>query len=309
MESQNETKYTEMVLEVSNRNGELPYTKSNSFRSKYLCFTYQLDIDEDPLWEMGQIFADALKLRTAALSEIRNLGCEGVIGIERGEEKLRVHLQGYIECHRLGKNGIQVSRFTVLAGDDSKVWWGKKRKTRLAAASYCIKDGCYGIVGKDMCELLGGEDTEKKWKEEIDELYDWQKEIVELLCKTPDKRTIMWYFEPVGQTGKTTFGKWLYTHPELVGKKLVVLSGKGADMKNGVISYQEKNKCLPRTVIMNVPRTYQHGIQNPLKFRCSQRTPTMIRNLDPMGIACRIWKRRFPFQRKELKTGEAGIPF
>lgn len=35
----------------------------------------------------------------------------------------------------------------------------------------------------------------------------------------------------------------------------MVVSGKGSDMKNGIIQYKEKNGCLPKIILINVPRT------------------------------------------------------
>lgn len=83
------------------------------------------------------------------------------------------------------------------------------------------------------------------------ELFDWQLKIKEVLDTTPDDRSIYWYWEGNGCRGKTTFAKWIYLNYQNV----VVLSGKGSDMKNGIIQYQDKNKTLPKVVIINVPRS------------------------------------------------------
>lgn len=42
------------------------------------------------------------------------------------------------------------------------------------------------------------------------ELYDWQKELESLINESPDSRTIHWYYEKVGNRGKSTFCKYLY---------------------------------------------------------------------------------------------------
>jgi hypothetical protein len=90
-----------------------------------------------------------------------------------------------------------------------------------------------------------------KYVEEIDELYPWELEVIELLKTTADKRTIHWYWEPKGCAGKTTFEKYLFTHHD----NYVVLSGKGADMKNGIVMYEKVNKRLPECVLINIPRS------------------------------------------------------
>ncbi len=83
------------------------------------------------------------------------------------------------------------------------------------------------------------------------ELYDWQKKIKNILDREPNDREIHWIWESVGNTGKTTFQKWIYQNY----KNVVVLSGKGSDMKNGVIQYESAGGTLPEIVLINVPRT------------------------------------------------------
>ena len=36
----------------------------------------------------------------------------------------------------------------------------------------------------------------------------------------------------------------------------MVLGGKSADMKNGVVEYQKNNTCLPEIVVLNIPRSF-----------------------------------------------------
>ena len=82
------------------------------------------------------------------------------------------------------------------------------------------------------------------------DLYPWQKKISDELNEFPDDRTINWIWEPDGARGKTTFQKWVFSNYE----RVVVLSGKGADMKNGIIQYREINGVIPNIVLINVPR-------------------------------------------------------
>lgn len=82
-------------------------------------------------------------------------------------------------------------------------------------------------------------------------LYPWQESISDTLYQEPDDRKIHWIWEPDGGVGKTTFQKWIFANHD----RCVVLSGKGADMKNGIIQYQDKKGTLPNIVLINVPRT------------------------------------------------------
>lgn len=90
---------------------------------------------------------------------------------------------------------------------------------------------------------------ELPFTEEINNLYDWEKKILKILDTEPDKRTLYWIHEPNGCAGKTTFQKYVFTHY----KECVVLSGKGADMKNGIVNYLKTTGKLPRIVLINIP--------------------------------------------------------
>lgn len=48
----------------------------------------------------------------------------------------------------------------------------------------------------------------------MDQLSPWQCQLLSYLCdeKSPDKREIIWVFDPVGGTGKTMVGKYLAVH-------------------------------------------------------------------------------------------------
>lgn len=87
----------------------------------------------------------------------------------------------------------------------------------------------------------------------IPKMYKWQSDILNILddlCP-PDERKIYWFWELQGCRGKTTIQKYIYTHYAGV----VVLSGKGSDMKNGVVNYLKNNGTLPKIVLINIPRS------------------------------------------------------
>lgn len=57
------------------------------------------------------------------------------------------------------------------------------------------------------------------------DMYPWQRNIVKMCEEEPDNRTIHWYWEPEGRTGKTTLAKYL-----CVKKDAVFVSGKKNDV-------------------------------------------------------------------------------
>ena len=94
------------------------------------------------------------------------------------------------------------------------------------------------------------------------QLWDWQLEVCAVIQQEPDDRKIYWYW---GDTniGKTTFCKYLS-----VKYGAIPLSGKGADMRNGVCQYKEKNGETPESVIIPIPKSFSmeylsyEGIEN-----------------------------------------------
>jgi len=86
---------------------------------------------------------------------------------------------------------------------------------------------------------------------QYDQLYDWQREIVELTETEPDDRTINWYWESNGNVGKSQLMRYLVIH-----KGALLVSGKSADIK-----YQIANcKQPPDLIIYDIPRTARNYI-------------------------------------------------
>ncbi len=139
------------------------------------------------------------------------------------------HLQGYLEFKYKSR---PVGIFGI-----PRIHWQSAKGTREQNVEYITKEG--GEVWR--------------WPEEYSiniKLYSWQKDLKTILDTIPDDRSIHWLWESQGCAGKTTFQKWIY----LNYKKVVVLSGKCEDMKNGIVQYQKTNDCLPEIVLVNIPR-------------------------------------------------------
>lgn len=91
-------------------------------------------------------------------------------------------------------------------------------------------------------------------------LYKWQKEILEILKKEPDERTIHWYWSKDGNIGKTTFIK----HCLLTMKNATYVAGKAGDMIFALSTVLEENPHI-NTVFMNIPRCIEHISYNGLE--------------------------------------------
>lgn len=79
-------------------------------------------------------------------------------------------------------------------------------------------------------------------------LRQWQVLLEEKIIKPPNDRTIMWYWEEIGNFGKTQFSKYLCLKYDAL-----LVSGKAADMKYAVIKHIEE-KGDPYLIIIDVPR-------------------------------------------------------
>jgi len=141
------------------------------------------------------------------------------------------HLQGFIQ----GKKPMRpIESFSC-----KRMHWEKARTPALARA-YCTKSdtatGKYIMDTADTVELI--------------EPKGWMIEVLSILSKKPDYRTIHWYWDEHGNTGKSAFTKYLcHTLDALC------VSGKSGDCKYAVIKYHEDKKRYPRIIIFDVPRT------------------------------------------------------
>lgn len=152
------------------------------------------------------------------------------IGEEVGENGTP-HLQGYIEFN------VKCRPLSVIKVKE--IHWEKCKGNKIENMNYTQKEGKFI------------QNFTNNYVEEIDKLYNWEEEILSILKSEPDNRKIHWIWEPDGCAGKTIFQKYVFTHLEDV----VVLSGKGSDMKNGIIQYEYMNSKLPRIVLINIPRS------------------------------------------------------
>lgn len=76
----------------------------------------------------------------------------------------------------------------------------------------------------------------------------------EIMETKPFNRTITWYYDPKGNTGKTYFSKWA---KQELGNEVLTLTtfGRHADTAAILSSLQEKG-CLPRIMILDLSRSF-----------------------------------------------------
>ncbi|AXH74221.1 MAG: putative viral replication protein [Cressdnaviricota sp.] len=133
-----------------------------------------------------------------------------IVGKEVGEEGTP-HLQGYAQF----KNKI---RLTGLKKINDRIHWEKCKGSEEDNAKYCSKEGKAVAKGIAIIKPLKLLDKSK--------FYFWQKEVMKIIEEDPDDRKIYWLWEEKGNTGKTTFSKYLsYYHGAvpIEGKKNDIL--------------------------------------------------------------------------------------
>lgn len=173
------------------------------------------------------------------LTQLSKLAVEStkyIYGEELGEQGTP-HIQGYFEF----KN--QMRRATLKNKIGGDFWCDRAKGSVEKNWDYCSKDGKYITNLEDLF-----------WKQEIKNFYKWELDIIDILKGEPSDRYLYWFWEPEGCAGKTTFQKWLFQNE----KRCVTLSGKASDMKNAIVKYKEINDFLPKTILINIPRSVEH---------------------------------------------------
>lgn len=184
---------------------------------KMYCFTLNNYTEEE---------YDNLKIRLNPLGDY-------ILGREVGESGTP-HIQGFINLKK------KKSWSSFIKYIDNKRLHIEPCKGNLQQnINYCCKDNNFE-----------SNFIEKKFIQEINNLYNWELDINNILNQEPDDRSLYYFFESEGCKGKTTYQKYVFTHYE----KCIILSGKAADMKNGIVSYYNTNKFLPKIVLINIPR-------------------------------------------------------
>lgn len=139
---------------------------------------------------------------------VENLGGLWGYGTEIAPSTGTPHLQGWIRM----KNAVHLGGLKKI---DNNIHWSVMKGSLEENHNYCSKSGNYKTNDFDYNPI-----------EEIKLWADWQFEIEEICKGKPDNRKIYWYWEPIGNVGKTTLSKYLsmkYNAVPIEGKKNDIL--------------------------------------------------------------------------------------
>lgn len=168
------------------------------------------------------------------VQDCERLNMKYVMGREVGP-KGTPHIQGFVE------SGDGKTKFRPM---ETFKWpwnphWKKCKGNKIQNANYCSKDGNYRTNIK-IRKKLTFPPMDK----------DWEIEVLDILKNEPDDRTIYWYWSKEGNIGKTTFTKYL-----CVNNDACLLSGKGADVRNGALTWLKDKGYYPDLCIFPIPRS------------------------------------------------------
>lgn len=158
-----------------------------------------------------------------------------IIGKEVGENGTP-HLQIYVNFN------LKI-RFTSIKKINDRLHIETARGNEIQNVKYCSKDGNYKSMNLKIPKPL----------KLIDEnnLHSWENIILDIVKnEEPDDRSIYWFKDDSGKGGKTCFCKLLCAR---YGG--IMLGGKSADMKNGILDYKKTNGDTPELILINIPRS------------------------------------------------------
>ena len=138
------------------------------------------------------------------------------------------HLQGYFEL----KNKARPSSLFNIP----RIHFEKAKGTREQNDIYCSKDNKIVVsIGRPKPIKI------------ITNLYDWQKDIIKIMDTEPDDRKVFWFWDEIGNIGKTQFIKYCIVKHKI----LYCNGGKMSDIMNLVFN---QNMDETTTVMFNIPR-------------------------------------------------------
>lgn len=180
-----------------------------------------------------------MKMRAQVTEKFEELGCEYIFQLEEVSCK---HLQGAIYFKNPRNMAFQDAF-------DKSVHWERCRNWK-RAKKYCCKletriDGPWtNIKGMKWRKTLKDPLRNKK-------LYTYQNYIKEILKEEPNDRDIYWFYEKIGNTGKSSLCK----HLKLLYKNsMISVSGKSKDVMYSISSVLEGDDDID-IIIYDIPRS------------------------------------------------------
>lgn len=175
---------------------------------------------------------EALALRKKLLTFSKTF----IFSAEKGETGY-LHFQGRFSL-------IEKMRLTELKKIFSNTAHLEPEKNKILSIEYCKKDKTH----------IAGPWTDKailRNSLRLDQLYPWQRQIVEMCKVYADDRTVNWFWEPDGKVGKSAIARFILDN---VGQCLYVDGGRKEDIAQYVATSKISEWDNP-IMIFNIPRS------------------------------------------------------
>lgn len=170
------------------------------------------------------------------------------------------HLQGYLEFKTRAR---PMSVFK----DNKRIHWEKAKGSRQDNIAYCSKENLVFNIGLPKPIKI------------ITDLRPFQLDIEKLILTEPDDRTIHWYYDSVGNIGKSAFIKYCVVKHSVC----YIAGGKYSDIMNIIFNTDmDKINCvmldIPRANEGNVSYASLESIKNGLISNTKYETGTKVFN-------------------------------
>lgn len=199
-------------------NSQQAVTRKGNYKARRYSLALFGDLSEKHLTEFKQ--------------QLFNLKISWIGGIETCPKTGRQHLQFYCEKDKDPKTKKCTQ---IIASTMNKIWpghWEASKGSRDENIGYIMKSDTkiwYSSWPIPEPPLT----AEELIKDE--ELYDWQKEIINIIKEPGDKRKIYWIWEEEGCAGKSTFAQYCY-----IKYGAIPLEGKKNDILNVAAAHRSK---------------------------------------------------------------------
>lgn len=175
------------------------------------------------------------------LAQFTQKSGEYIVGKEIAPGTGTPHLQGAVYF----KNAVH---FSAVRTAIPRAHIEPMRGTKKQNMKYCGKSGDYVTNMAEKVDMITQLRNEAKKEYEGIVWRPWQQEILDLLKTKPDSRTINWYWEPKGNSGKSFLCKYI----DLM-EDAIIAQGKTADILNQLLEHVKAGRR-PNIVIVDIPR-------------------------------------------------------
>lgn len=200
-------------------------------------------INASKRWSFTYFAKDGSDGYDILLNEFKKLNANYIIGKEVCPTTGNEHLQGYVEF------GSKLRPLENRIFKNLKIHWEKSKGNRNDNIIYCSKDNNFistFIVKKPLVDPLAGFT-----------LKEFQRNVINMLSEEPDNRSIYWYWDEIGNTGKTSLAKHLcINYPN----QILFVNGAGKDIKYAVSEFVANEDNDLKMVIFYFTRSIENFI-------------------------------------------------